>query len=200
MTYAEIIDRAATAAFQMRPDMPLARLRVAAEAEFSSIEEDMAVEIATNPEHPMRANIADVTSALTSGALIPSTGSGTGRQIIGEYGIVRDGSDSKSLSKSFSLEAIRRLGENVNTWRKIPVYSYVIVKPRIFHTRTTVIIDVCVWDVAAQETAIAADTVIFPKLGPAYISALVDRLRKIDGRDVLGGAERSRENDIRRDN
>ena len=199
MTYAEIIDRAATAAFQMRPDMPLARLRVAAEAEFSSIEEDMAVEIATNPEHPMRANIADVTSALTSGALIPATGSG-GKQIIGEYGIVRDGSDSKSLSKAFSLEAIRQLTANPNTWRKIAVYSYAIVKPRIFHTRTTVIIDVCVWDVAAQETAIAADTVIFPKLGPAYISALVDRLRKIDGRDVLGGAERSRENDIRRDN
>lgn len=177
MTYKEIIERAAVAAQNAIPNSNLDRLRVAAEAVFSSVEEELAIAVAMNPLHPWRKNISDQTAAITNGALIPQTG-GAGAQIIGVYGQVTDASDGKALSESFVLEELRRLVENPGTWRVLPVYAYMIVKPRIYHTRTNVKIDVCVYDVVAQKAAIVADAVtLFPDAEGAYITGVVAKLK-----------------------
>ena len=177
MTYKEIIERAAVAAQNAIPGSILDRLRVAAEAVFSSVEEELAIAVAMNPQHPWRKNISDVTAAITNGALIPQTGA-AGAQIIGVYGQVLDFTDGKALTNSFTLDEIRRLVENPNTWRIVPVYAYHIFPPRIYHTRTSVKIDVCVYDVAAQKAAIVADAVtLFPDAEGAYITAVVAKLK-----------------------
>lgn len=177
MTYKEIIERAAVAAQNAIPNSNLDRLRVAAEAVFSSVEEELAIAVAMNPLHPWRKNISDQTAAITNGALIPQTGA-AGAQIIGVYGQVLDASDGKALSESFVLEELRRLVENPGTWRVLPVYAYMIVKPRIYHTRTNVKIDVCVYDVVAQKAAIVADAVtLFPDAEGAYITGVVAKLK-----------------------
>lgn len=177
MTYKEIIERAAVAAQNAISNSNLDRLRVAAEAVFSSVEEELAIAVAMNPVHPWRKNISDVTAAITNGALIPQTGA-AGAQIIGVRGQVLDFTDGKALTDSFTLDEIRRMVENPNTWRVIPVYAYHIDLPRIYHTRTSVKIDVCVYDVVAQKAAIVADAVtIFPDAEGAYITAVVAKLK-----------------------
>lgn len=57
------------------------------------------------------------------------------------------------------------------------MYAYVITKPRIYHTREEVVVDVCVLDEADIATAIAANAVpIFPDAEGAYVTALVGKL------------------------
>ena len=176
MTYAEIIDRASFEAHNARPEVEIDMLRVAAEAAFPSVVEELAKSVAMDLNHPWRSVLKDTTAALTNGAEIPQTSTNS-KQIIGVYGAVRDGADSKFLTDVFTPSEIRKINENPGTFRKIPVYAYAIVKPRIFHTRTTVIIDVCVLDEAAVATAIAADQVpLFPDAEGAYVTALVDKL------------------------
>jgi hypothetical protein len=175
VTYKEIIMRGALAA--QGPNESLARLTANAELLFPSVEEELAIAVAMNPVHPWRRNISDVTAAITNGSLIPQTGA-AGAQIIGKHGQVTDFADGKVLTESFVLDELRRLVENPGTWRVLPVYAYVIVLPRIFHTRTSVKIDVCVYDVAAQKAAIAADAVtLFPDAEGAYVTALVAKLK-----------------------
>lgn len=176
MTYTEIIERASVAAQSTRKDVPLTRLRVAAEAMFPSVVEELAMAVALDAGHPWRAVLKDVTASLASGDQIPQTGSG-GKPIIGVRGSVRDASDNKPLTNSFTLAEIRRLNDNPGTIRKIPVYGYVIVEPRIYHTRPNVKIDVCILDEAAIATAIAADRVpLFPDAEGAYVTALTEKL------------------------
>lgn len=177
MTYQEILTRAALAIHALSPTESLDRLLLTAQSLFPSIEEELAVAVAMNIQHPWRRNISDVTLDIADGALMPQAGSG-GAQIIGVSGQVRDSADGKPLSESFVLEELRRLTENPNGWRVLPVYAYMIVKPRIYHTRPNVKIDVCVYDVAAQKAAIAADAVtLFPDAEGAYVTALTAKMK-----------------------
>lgn len=176
MTYAEIIDRAAFAAQSARKDVRLSRLRIAAEAMFPSVVEELAMAVALDLSHPWRAILKDVTASLASGDPIPQIGA-SGKQIIGVRGSVRDDSDGKPLTNSFTLAEIRRLNDNPGTMRKIPVYGFVIIEPRIYHTRPNVTIDICVFDEGAVATAIAANGVpIFPDAEGAYVTGLTEKL------------------------
>lgn len=176
MTYKEIITRAAFAVHATSAD-PFDRLLVTAQSLFPSVEEELAIAVAMNKRHPWRKNISDVTASIANGGLIPQTGT-AGAQIIGLYGQVTDASDGKPLSESFILEEIRRLVDNPNGWRVLPVYAFHIEPPRIFHTRPNVKIDVCVYDVAAQKIAIAANAItLFPDAEGAYVSALSAKMK-----------------------
>lgn len=176
MTYLELIERAAVTANRSVPEQPLGLLRARAETIFPSIVEELAQSVAANLNHPWRSVIGSVTDTLADGALIPETDEND-IPIIGLYGLVRDSEDGENLTDVFSASEIRRLNQNPGDWRKIPVYAFAIVKPRIYHTRTTVTIDVCVLDEAAIATAIAADQVpLFPDAEGAYVTALVNKL------------------------
>lgn len=177
MTYQEIVMRAALAAHALNPADSLDRLVMIGQTIFPSVEEELAIAVSMNPLHPWRAKIADVTAAITNGSVIPQVG-GAGAQIIGVNGAVNDATDGKPLTQSFALEEIRRLVDNPNAWRVVPVYAFVVVLPRIYHTRTSVKIDVCVYDVAAQKTAIAANAVtLFPDAEGAYVTALTAKMK-----------------------
>lgn len=177
MLYSEILQRATLAVHAVQPENSLDRLMLTAQALFPSVEEELAIAVAMNPIHPWRKNISDVTANIANGALIPQTGSG-GSEIIGNYGAVNDATDGKPLTESFMLEELRRLIDNPNGWRVIPVYAYTIVRPRIYHTRTNVKIDVCVYDVAAQKTAIANNSItLFPDAEGAYVTALAAKMK-----------------------
>ena len=122
-----------------------------------------------------------VTAAFTDTA--PASITKPAKQIIGVHGIVKDASDSKALTESFALDEIRALIDNINSWRQTDVYAYRIIPPRIYHTRTNVVIDVCVYDVAVVRAAIAANAVpLFPDAEGAYITALVAKLSNPNSR------------------
>lgn len=147
-----------------------------AQAIFPSLQEEMAESVAMNIKHPWRVALADVTPAIVTGARIPDL-SQSSKRIIGTLGTVLDSGDGTPLSMDgFTLEEIRSLNANLFP-RLLPVYSYVIVRPRIFHTRPSVTIEVCVYDAAAQLANINNNgTPIFPNADGAYVSALAMKL------------------------
>lgn len=178
MTYEELIIRAAFAAHKFEPGTPVDRLQASAEAMFPSVVEELAQSVANDVTHPWRSVIRDETDLISSGVEIPQQ-SVTGKEIIGEYGTVRDGSDDQPLSGGFTQEEIRTFNANVNSWRQADIYAYNITKPRIYHTRPNVIIDVCIFDEAAVAAAIAANQIpIFPDAEGAYLDALIAKLSK----------------------
>ena len=176
MTYAEIIERAVTAAKNVDPQSDADRLRIAAEALFPSVVVETAKMVADDLKHPWRSVLKDTTANIASGGEIPQTSTNS-KEIIGKRGSVRDATDSKPLTNSFTLQEIRAMINNPGTVRKIPVYAYVIEEPRIYHTRTNVKIDVCVLDMVAVAAAIAADQVpLFPDAEGHYVTALTAKL------------------------
>lgn len=120
--------------------------------------------------HSWRANMAGVTTVLGSGAVIPATDS-TGVKIIGAYGEVIDGTDSRPLTRQ-PLEDVRRIADE-STWRIYPIYGYNIVGRRLFHTRATAIIGVCVYNRTAQSTAFSANgAMLLPDTAEPGIAAM----------------------------
>src|SRR5713101_5860725 len=156
MTYQEIVQRASMQAHKVESKIPILQYQYNAENAFPSIVEELAVSVAMNLDHPWRGLIADVTANLANAALIPTTGMG-GKQIIGKLGSVYDASDNNICGESFTVEEIRQLRFNPNNWRVLDVYAFAISGRRIYHTRTNVVIDVCVYDPVAVKTAIAAN-------------------------------------------
>jgi hypothetical protein len=100
--------------------------------------------IASTPKHPERQRFFDVTVSLANRDPIPQVGSG-GARIIGVPGFIRDASDGQALLPN-TLDAIRGYNRHKTT---IHVgqnfYFYVINGGRIEHTRTNVIMEVCVY-------------------------------------------------------
>jgi hypothetical protein len=99
--------------------------------------------IATTPRHLERQRYADVTSPLLNQAEIPETGAG-GDRIIGIPGFVRDAVDEQACSPA-SLDAIRSFNRFPAVYADQDPYLYCINGGRIEHTRTNVVIEVCVF-------------------------------------------------------
>jgi len=100
--------------------------------------------IATTPLHPERQRFADVTGSLANRADIPTTGSG-GSRIIGVPRFVRDASDSKAVLPA-PLDAVRSFTNFSSTiYSGFTPYWYAINDGRIEHTRTNVVMGVCVY-------------------------------------------------------
>lgn len=108
--------------------------------------------IASVGNHPDRTYISAVTAALASGSLLPTT-SVTAKPIVGVYGSIRDSSDLL-VCKEKTLEEIDRRNRNAGGFYRIPMYAYKFDGNRIYHTRPTVLIDVCVWSHTDQQTAL----------------------------------------------
>jgi hypothetical protein len=105
--------------------------------------------------HPFRNFNLSQTSGIAKGAVIPSTNS-AGKPIVGVYGAIRDASDGKALTEQ-PVQLINDIADNTDSFLVGAHYYYKIVGERLFHTRTSAVIDVCTFDRATEEAAVAAN-------------------------------------------
>lgn len=146
-----------------------------------SVESKLANAIANVGNHPWRSVLASTTATITHGNVIPAVDVDT-VPIIGVLGSVYDGSDG-TVCTEMALDDIRIAKRNANSWLLAPVYGYKIDGRRIFHTRTNVKIDVCIYNRAARETAIGTLTnqILLPEvLEEAYVCGIVSMLVRDD--------------------
>jgi hypothetical protein len=108
--------------------------------------------IASTPKHPERQRFADVTASLANQDPIPELGSG-GDRIIGIPGFVRDASDDEACLPA-PLDAIRGYNRFPAIYGDADSYLYAINGNRIEHTRTEVLMEVCVF---TRPTAFTGD-------------------------------------------
>jgi hypothetical protein len=101
--------------------------------------------IASTPLHPERARYADTTTALANRAVIPRTGAGTTKLIVGVIGAVRDSGNFETLVR-MPLDTVRSFNRFPNIYGGSTRYWYAINADRIEHSRTNVLIDVCVYE------------------------------------------------------
>jgi hypothetical protein len=118
-------------------------------------EEKLARAMASTSNPILRAPLHSITAALTPGAVVPTTDVNS-VSIIGILGSVRDSSDGL-LCNEKTLEEIARRNRNAGSFYRLPMYAYKFDGERIEHTRTTVVIDCCVYDRAAQLEAVTID-------------------------------------------
>jgi hypothetical protein len=140
----------------------------------------LATTIAFSGNDSFRAAISSATSALASGAAMPVTDA-NGVKIIGQYGDVLDGVDPTIVCSAASPQEIRRRLNTSSYW-VVPAYLYSYVGRNIIHTRTTVIVQVCVYDGSARATAIAANgnVLLADSLEEAYVNGTVSELLRDD--------------------
>lgn len=115
-------------------------------------EEKLADAIANVGDHPWRRVLNGITANVAHKGLLPATDSNS-KSIVGIWGSVYDGSDGTVCTEQ-PLELIRDRVANPNSFFRIASYWYKIDDMRIFHTRTNVKLDCCVYDLATQRTAI----------------------------------------------
>jgi len=99
--------------------------------------------IASTPKHPERQRFADVTASLANLATIPQTNAAGTARIIGLPGFVRDAADNRACLP-MSLDAVRSFKQYPAIYNFNP-YWYAINGGRIEHTRSNVVIEVCVY-------------------------------------------------------
>lgn len=146
-------------------------------------EQRLATAIGDVGNHPWRSFIISETDPLTSGDVMPSVDK-NGIGIIGIYGNVLDGNNPALVCTEpddQELEMIRRWQLAPQLWI-MPLYNYALDGNGITHTRTTVTVQVCVYDYATQQAAFDADdTILLPDvLAPAYISGALAGLVRDD--------------------
>lgn len=109
----------------------------------------LAEAIAKSGDRVHRAYLLSETAALSSGADLPSVDS-AGAPIIGNFGGAKDGTSGITLTRMpVATVRNRLLGTNIFL---APAYQFALTPSQILHTRTTAILDCCVWNAAAQTT------------------------------------------------
>jgi hypothetical protein len=144
-----------------------------------SAEEILARAIASKKDDPNRNYLKSQTASLASGTEIGKT-DGAGAPIIGVYGSVRGTADGEVCTEK-PIALIRRL--NAETWRTYLLAYFAIEGTRIYHTKSGgVKIDVCIYDRAAQATAIDNNSAILlsDDLEPAYVAGALMMLTRDD--------------------
>lgn len=133
----------------------------------------------SSSDNTYRTALTTQTPALANGALMPST-VGTA-SVIGVYGDVRDDADN-SICTPRPLREITRRVANAGSFYRVPVYHFAYQGARIYHTRPTVIVDVCVYDHDAQIAAMVADgpVLLADDLNQAVISGALASLLRDD--------------------
>ncbi len=136
--------------------------------------------VAYQGDHPYRAFLTSQTSALTYGALIPSTDSGGTNQIIGVYGAVRDNSGSNILTKG-NLSQIRARVLNPGTMFLVDVPLYAIDDRRIYHTTTSVVIDVVTYTRPSADSLVLTTSILLPDDAvPAIVNGALEECVRDD--------------------
>lgn len=123
-------------------------------------EQDFVSAVAFTGEHPWRRSIRGITTALTSPSVLPLTDSNT-KPVIGIWGAVYDNSDGIHLVE-MPVDVITRRVRNAGSHYVTPVYYYKIDGNRIIHTRTSVILECCIYSRADQVTAYDAGNMLLP--------------------------------------
>lgn len=144
-------------------------------------EKDFVDAIAHTGNHPWRQYIRGLTTALADRAAMPTLDVST-KQIVGIYGSVYDSTDGVALTE-MPIDVIIRRVRNAGNRYRTPVYYYKFDGGIIRHTRTAVIVEVCVYDQAVQAAAIAANgNMLLPDvLGPAIADLAAGLLLGKDG-------------------
>lgn len=107
--------------------------------------------IASTPHHPERQRFADVTASLANKDAIPQVGASTAR-IIGVPGFVRDSADGTAC-KPRSLDVVQSFNRfSGSVYGGGEFYFYCINGGRIEHTRSNVVVEVCVYTRPASFT------------------------------------------------
>lgn len=146
-------------------------------------EQRLAVAISDSGNHPWRSFLISETAPLANGAIMPSVDK-NGIGVIGIYGNVLDGANPAlvcTIPDDQEQEMIRRYTLAPQLWLN-PLYNYSLDGNGITHTRTTVTVQVCVYDYATQQAAFDADDMILlpDALAPAYIAGAVAGLVRDD--------------------
>lgn len=132
--------------------------------------------IADTGGHPWRSYLLSFTSALSNGDVMPSTDS-NGNPIIGIWGSVLDGSDQTFVCTEWPTEMIRRWSR-MSTYYKSSFYGYAIDGNGITHTRTEVVVQVCIYNRETQLADLLAnnDILLPDTLVPAMASGALAML------------------------
>lgn len=140
-------------------------------------EEKLATAIGDTADHPWRQSLADNTSALTNPSTLPALSTNS-KPIVGAWGAVKDGSSGMVCSE-MPLDIVRRKARSSLT---VATYWYNIVGGRIEHTRTSVIIECCVYSRTDQSTALEANgNILLPDaLEQAYVCGAMSMLIRDD--------------------
>lgn len=141
-------------------------------------EEDFATAIALTGNHPWRSFLAAVTSSVANATNLP-TQSSSGKDIVGVWGGIYDATDGEPLTE-MPLDVILRRTRNANSHYVIPVYYYKIDGRRIYHTRTNIILECCVYDRSDQATAFTnnSDMLLPDVLEPAITARAISLLTR----------------------
>ena len=123
-------------------DFPPAAVQDAMLAAFS----ELIFAVAETPHHPERTAIQTDVSALSNGAAIPRTNSLGGLPVIGVPGRVWDTTNGKPLVAAPLDDVINYTQFSTSVYADQDLYLYAFYDQRIYHTRTTVRIDVCGFD------------------------------------------------------
>lgn len=107
----------------------------------------LAQAIGLSGDRVLRAYLRGTSAALSSGDDLPSTDS-TGAPFIGNFGSAVDGSDGTALTRMPVAVVRNRLLAPL--LYLAPAYQFALTPDQILHTRTTAILDGCVWDADAQ--------------------------------------------------
>jgi hypothetical protein len=140
----------------------------------------MATTIANSGNNTLRAYLLSQTDPLSSGDAMPSVDENSVK-IIGQYGSVLDGDDPTIICTAAPPQEIRRRLNTSSYW-KIPAYLFSYDGNGIIHTRTTVIVQVCVYNGETQKTAIAANGAILlaDSLEEGYVNGGLAELLRDD--------------------
>lgn len=134
-------------------------------------QEALFMALASTATNPLRRHIESQTAALAYGAQI--TTNAAGLPVVGAYGAVRDGVNSQPLALN-ELEDIQLRVLNPNSMFKLAVYQYAIVGDRIFHTRASVIVDVCAYERPDSDSLDLTSEILLPDiLGPAMVQGAI---------------------------
>lgn len=143
-------------------------------------EEKLCRTIATNRSSVYRDYLASTTGSLANVAQLPSLDTGS-KQIIGVWGSIKDATDGRPCRLN-KTENIVKIVDNIGSRYLLSYYFYAIESQRIYHTRTNVKIDCCIYDGDAQKTAIDSDTAtLLPyAFEEAYINGTVTMMERTD--------------------
>lgn len=120
-------------------------------------EEKLAHAIASVKNHPWRRSLASTTVALANEATIGPLSSSS-ETIIGAFGAAYDTADGSGLTEK-PLAVVRRFVRNSAMFPTgHSIYHYHIDGSRIYHTRSEVTLEVCVYNRVTQLAAITANS------------------------------------------
>lgn len=110
---------------------------------------------ASVPNQPFRAYNVSQTAGIANRGLIPSVNS-AGKPIVGVYGAFRDATTFEALTEQ-PLQIIKTVVDDTDNFLDGEYYYFKQVGERLYHTRTSVIGDVCTFSASDEFTAIGAN-------------------------------------------